>query len=515
MNKIRKLGRLQKAIALFIIQLISIKVVYALNIETQEYICDVESKVIILIIDPDLNLGIQTGLKQFENDLCNDGYSVIEVVYDFTDPMELRTHLGLIFALTDEQLEGAIFIGSIPWVYQKVVPPSNPESYGYEVISFQYYCDLDGEFSTSPGYSSYGNYEYSYDLHTGDVDWEIWCSILPYYKGDLNITIEAINRYFDKNHEFRVGNYNYQSNFLQIDEHKHADSIEKHNQMLGYMESGTYAWTPLCTSNNAQLYFDTAFNGLSLEEGYNVLSEGIASFTNHSAHGWIGASGDLSIEWVETNPVKTSFFWSGGCSVGNLDYDDLWLRSIVYSPTSDVLFAYGSTNSSGGLGTNENGPFGKNLSTQLSLGENFGNSILSHINVPLISGFIESREFHYAQPVIIGDPTLKLPMLSNLDITEATSTLEELQLLANYPNPFNPSTTIQYELLTDGLVTIQIFDMLGQLVATLVNSEKSVGRHSIIWNGTNQNGKLVPGGTYLARISTDSHSKTTKLQLLK
>ncbi len=502
-------------LSIIILLTILMQVSIAAPLETQDRLCVGGSATIVLMVDPQLKDQIQNGLTQFAEDLCNDNYTVIERISDFTTPPEVRNYLSEIYAVTGEQLEGVIFIGSIPWVYQNVIPGSDPQSSGYEVISFQYYSDLDGVFSTSPGYTSYYNYDYSFDLHTGDVDWEIWCSNLPYYKDDIGITIEAINRYFEKNHDYRVGNYNYQSNFLQIEELHHADNIEQHNQILGWMESGIYSWTPLCNSLNAQLFFDTSFNGLSLEEGYKVLSQGTASFTCQGTHGWIGGSGDLLIEWVETNPVKTTFFWSSGCSVGNLDYTDLWLRSVVYSPTSDVLFAYGSTGSSGGLGDNTDGHYGHNIATYLSNGGNFGNALLSHINVPLVYPFDDSREFHFAQPVFIGDPTLKLPSITSLNIKETESLPGMLQLLPAYPNPFNPSTTIRYSLDTDSYVTVEIYNIIGKLISTLQSKNQTQGWHSVIWNGTNQQGTQVPAGLYLSKITSGNAIKTSKLMLLK
>ncbi|MCY1075744.1 hypothetical protein [Archangium lansingense] len=66
------------------------------------------------------------------------------------------------------------------------------------------------------------------------------------------------------------------------------------------------------------------------------------------------------------------FFWSNGCSVGNLDSRANFLSSILYSPTSRVLVAKGTTNNSGGMGTNQNGYSGHNVATALSQGDSLG-----------------------------------------------------------------------------------------------------------------------------------------------
>ena len=89
-----------------------------------------------------------------------------------------------------------------------------------------------------------------------------------------------------------------------------------------------------------------------------------------------------------------------------------------------------------------------------------------------------------------------------------------------YPNPFNPSTTIRYSIsfveARHALpVQVNVYDITGKLITTLVNKEQPAGWHEIQWNGTNQNGKEVPGGVYLSRITIGNEVKTSKLILLR
>ncbi len=93
-------------------------------------------------------------------------------------------------------------------------------------------------------------------------------------------------------------------------------------------------------------------------------------------------------------------------------------------------------------------------------------------------------------------------------------------VLPAYPNPFNPSTTIRYGLANVETshalsVQIQIYDIAGQLITTLLNGEQTPGWHSVIWNGTNQHGGQAPAGIYLSKITAGNDVKTTKLMLLK
>jgi len=80
----------------------------------------------------------------------------------------------------------------------------------------------------------------------------------------------------------------------------------------------------------------------------------------------------------------------------------------------------------------------------------------------------------------------------------------EFQLLQNFPNPFNPETTIGYHLPEMSEVNLQVFDVQGQLVRTLAQTTQSAGRHTIQWNGRNELGQAVASGTYFYRLEVKS-----------
>jgi len=91
----------------------------------------------------------------------------------------------------------------------------------------------------------------------------------------------------------------------------------------------------------------------------------------------------------------------------------------------------------------------------------------------------------------------------------------ECKLLPNFPNPFNPSTSIRFQLSKKSFVTLKIYDALGREVATILNEQKSAGTFSATWNGRNSNGILVPSGIYYCRITADNFSETRKMSLMK
>ena len=85
----------------------------------------------------------------------------------------------------------------------------------------------------------------------------------------------------------------------------------------------------------------------------------------------------------------------------------------------------------------------------------------------------------------------------------------------NYPNPFNPVTTLRYDLPENGHVNITIYDMLGRQVKTLINQAQDAGYRSVIWDATNDYGKPVSAGIYLYQIQAGEYISTKKMVLLK
>ena len=106
--------------------------------------------------------------------------------------------------------------------------------------------------------------------------------------------------------------------------------------------------------------------------------------------------------------------------------------------------------------------------------------------------------------------------LSTLNYVDADNNAPELKFaLSNYPNPFNPTTTISFDLPKSGNVKLEIFNSKGQRVKTLLNEKINSGHHSVIWNGKNMKNQNVVSGIYFYRISNQNYSETKKMMLLK
>jgi arabinogalactan endo-1,4-beta-galactosidase len=90
-----------------------------------------------------------------------------------------------------------------------------------------------------------------------------------------------------------------------------------------------------------------------------------------------------------------------------------------------------------------------------------------------------------------------------------------LNNIYNYPNPFNPITTLRYDLPEDAFVRITVYDMLGKVVSNLLNTNQSSGNKSVQWNATNNQGQPVSAGLYLYTIEAGDFRQTKKMILLK
>ncbi len=112
------------------------------------------------------------------------------------------------------------------------------------------------------------------------------------------------------------------------------------------------------------------------------------------------------------------------------------------------------------------------------------------------------------------------PFIFNVGVIFLSVDSDNLQpdnflLYPNFPNPFNPTTTLRYDLPQNSFVNITIYDLNGREVKKLVRSEQVSGNHSLTWNGTNDQGKLVSAGVYLYQIQSGEFVQTKKMVLMK
>ena len=130
--------------------------------------------------------------------------------------------------------------------------------------------------------------------------------------------------------------------------------------------------------------------------------------------------------------------------------------------------------------------------------------------------FEDNARFEIADGLVFDPTNLSNPAVV-AGVLELQSTPREFALHQNFPNPFNPDTTIKYDLAESADVTLQIYNVLGQVVRTLVGSEaQNAGRYQIRWNGMDDRGVSVSSGIYFYQISAEGKFQNVrKLMLLK
>ena len=91
---------------------------------------------------------------------------------------------------------------------------------------------------------------------------------------------------------------------------------------------------------------------------------------------------------------------------------------------------------------------------------------------------------------------------------------DDFRLFANYPNPFNPETTIAFELERAGQVTLSVYDMLGKKITDLFRGNQPAGEYSVAWDGRDARGQVVASGLYLYRLTLDDRQSQSRVMTL-
>lgn len=193
-------------------------------------------------------------------------------------------------------------------------------------------------------------------------------------------------------------------------------------------------------------------------------------------------------------------FDNGTHGTYNVDYPD-GIKPIDGS-VQCMLYAGFSPTYYGGSGINYEGTFGSGIIP----------GKLVYLAVPFETLYPEAaRDSVMARVIQFFD----LP--TGLDGSDNQTLPDKFNLAQNFPNPFNPSTTIPFTLPHSSLqpVRLIIYDILGQEIITLLDEVKNTGYYEVVWNGKNQLGQLMPSGIYIYRLWVGGQSLSRKMSLLK
>jgi len=197
--------------------------------------------------------------------------------------------------------------------------------------------------------------------------------------------------------------------------------------------------------------------------------------------------------------VPDKFYAFGGCPIVN--------KFDVLEKTANGKYAlsypvYNATNRYAAVASLQLNPAGFNVSTMW-----FGFSYMALRDDQ--SGAPIDR-FEIARDVLVWMQTM-----SNVNITPADALPKFTKLAQNFPNPFNPVTTIRFDLKEKGPVTLKVYNVAGQLVRTLVDNVRDAAAYSIVWDGRNNIGSDVASGIYFYKMETKDFSRTRKMVILR
>jgi hypothetical protein len=201
-----------------------------------------------------------------------------------------------------------------------------------------------------------------------------------------------------------------------------------------------------------------------------------------SLNDWSINPNDLGIEGDLTGELGSSYILEG-------DIIDTTFRASIQLNTDEFYQGNG----------------GNILFLQFSILGNNGDSTVISYNEILINEHVMKEQNYTSQVIYFGD-------LSN---NEYLLIPRGYHLSQNYPNPFNPITYIQYSVPQFDFVSIEIININGQKIKTIVQSSHQPGNYEITWDGTNQYGISVPSGIYFYKLDADEFVSVRKLVLLK
>jgi len=241
----------------------------------------------------------------------------------------------------------------------------------------------------------------------------------------------------------------------------------------------------------------------------------------------------LMSTWCGVDFVATSYFdetggRTGGGTVTPLVTGDVDSGIFVHAGVPDKWYAYGGCfviNQFDVLDKTANGKYAAYYPVKNSI--NYRAAIASTQLNP--GGFNVNTmwfgfSYQYVRDDVVAAPADRFELaknvfdwMQNITNTNVTDVVipSATKLAQNFPNPFNPSTTIKFDLKEKGFVTLKVYNVAGQLVKTLVNGEMDATTHSITWNGTNDRGGAVASGIYFYKMETKDFSQTKKMVMLR
>ncbi len=231
---------------------------------------------------------------------------------------------------------------------------------------------------------------------------------------------------------------------------------------------------------------------IDITDAETIYGLGVAVNGSSFFPGWLGWGPSMMAN-------ENSKLWDDGTHGDAIAGDTVFTRQTLFSPDSadaiGIEFKFGI-----GGGDNEGGEGG------------FGNNHIENID-DTNSEYRLYTQFGSINPAFFDAWDYDNP--STPTAVRYTGTAYTFDLKSNYPNPFNPSTAIEYSLAKSSDVMLTVYDVLGKKVATLVSESQTSGVYTVTWNGLNDQGIRVASGFYFYRLTAGDYTSVQKMLLLK
>lgn len=299
------------------------------------------------------------------------------------------------------------------------------------------------------------------------------------------------------------------------------------------------------STNDSSLVYSLVMGGISDDEAFDIDIDafGNAYITGRAGGGFpmINAYDstynfgvDLFFAKIEAetgNPIFTSYlggrFEEYGYCIAVDEENRIWLSGSTWSDNFPTYSAYDDThNGRADIYLACLSPSGSQLLFSTYLGGSDWDDglamILDTMRNVYITGRSQSPDFPTINPIQAEYGATNDVIIAKF--SEVTTSIEEYSdsilpvryiLSNNYPNPFNPTTTISYSLPEKSYVEIIIYNVLGKEVTRLVKNIKSAGNYTITWNGTDRKGSIVATGVYIYQLVAGKYTESKKMLLLR
>ncbi|MFC1477605.1 FlgD immunoglobulin-like domain containing protein [candidate division KSB1 bacterium] len=258
---------------------------------------------------------------------------------------------------------------------------------------------------------------------------------------------------------------------------------------------------------------------------YVGTDDGVVSVTLNGGSSWSGISGSLPVRWITRVAVDPYDSRTAYVTISGFKEDDYlphifrttdaggsWQDisgSLPEVPLNDVIVDPGIDSTlyiAGDVGVFKTSDLG---ATWEILGEDLPDVPVTDLVLHDPTRTLIAATFGRSMYKIVLEPATSVP------VVEPGQNPGSFRLHQNFPNPFNPVTTISFEILRSSRVSLQIFDALGRVITTLTDRQLSPGEHTVQWDGTNNSGMPVSGGVYFCRMTAGDFTQTKKMVLIK